>query len=135
MLTRDAAADGRFYYSVRTTGVYCRPSCPARTAKPENVRFHPNREDAEAAGFRPCRRCKPDQPSLREQHAEKVTEICRWLETAETEPSLAELAAIAELSAFHFHRIFKAITGLTPKAYATAQRGGQSGINWRKVSL
>jgi AraC family transcriptional regulator of adaptative response/methylated-DNA-[protein]-cysteine methyltransferase len=125
VLARDAAADGRFYYSVRTTGVYCRPSCPARTAKPENVRFHPNREDAEAAGFRPCRRCKPDQPSLREQHAEKVTEICRWLETAETEPSLAELAAIAELSAFHFHRIFKAITGLTPKAYATAQRSNR----------
>jgi len=122
VLARDPAADGSFFYSVKTTGVYCRPSCPARTAKPENVRFHLTREEAESAGFRPCRRCKPDQPSLREQYTDKVTEICRLLETAETEPSLAELAAIAGLSTFHFHRIFKAITGLTPKAYAAAQR-------------
>lgn len=125
VLARDPAADGRFFYSVETTGVYCRPSCRARTAKPEHVQFHRSRDEAEAAGFRPCRRCKPDQPSLREQHAAKVTEICRLLETAETEPSLAELAAIAGLSAFHFHRIFKAVTGLTPKAYAAAQRGNR----------
>lgn len=122
VLERDAAADAHFFYSVQTTGVYCRPSCPARSPKPENVQFHLSRDDAEAAGFRPCRRCKPDQPYLREQHAVKVTEICRLLETAENEPSLAELAAVAGLSAFHFHRTFKAITGLTPKAYAAAQR-------------
>ncbi len=122
VLARDINADGKFYYSVKTTGVYCRPSCPSRTAKPENVLFHTSREEAETAGFRPCRRCKPDQPSLREQHADKVSDICRLLETAETESSLAELAAIAGLSTFHFHRVFKAITGLTPKAYATAQR-------------
>ncbi|MCG7757610.1 MAG: bifunctional DNA-binding transcriptional regulator/O6-methylguanine-DNA methyltransferase Ada [Nitrosomonas sp.] len=122
VLARDPAADGRFFYAVKTTGIYCRPSCPARTAKPENVQFHLTREEAESAGFRPCRRCKPDQPSLHEQHADKITEICRLLETAETEPSLAELAAIAGLSPFHFHRIFKAITGLTPKTYAAAQR-------------
>lgn len=122
VLTRDPAADGRFFYSVKTTGVYCRPSCPARTAKPENVRFHLSREDAETAGFRACLRCKPDQPSLRQQHTEKVAEICRLLETAETEPSLAELAAIAQLSIYHFHRVFKTIAGLTPKAYAAAQR-------------
>ena len=58
---RDPAADGRFYYSVRTTGVYCRPSCGARTPRPENVEFHATREDAERAGFRACRRCKPDR--------------------------------------------------------------------------
>lgn len=121
VLARDPAADGSFFYSVKTTGAYYRPSCPSRTAKPENVQFHLSRDEAEAAGFRPCRRCKPDQPSLREQHADKVTEICCLLETAETEPSLAELAAIAGLSSFHFHRIFKAITGLTPKAYVAAQ--------------
>jgi len=125
VLVRDRAADGSFFYSVKTTGVYCRPSCPARTAKPENVQFHLSRDEAEAAGFRPCRRCKPDQPALREQHADKVSEICRLLETAETEPSLAELAVIAGLSAFHFHRIFKAITGLTPKAYAAVQRSNR----------
>jgi len=125
VLARDHAADGSFFYSVKTTGVYCRPSCPARTAKPENVRFHLSRNEAEAAGFRPCRRCKPDQPALREQHADKVAEICRLLETAETEPSLNELATIAGLSTFHFHRLFKAITGLTPKAYAAAQRSNR----------
>jgi len=125
VLARDPAADGSFFYSVKTTGVYCRPSCPARTAKPENVQFYLSREEAEAAGFRPCRRCKPDQPALREQYADKVSEICRLLETAETEPSLTELAAIAGLSTFHFHRIFKAITGLTPKAYAAAQRSNR----------
>jgi AraC family transcriptional regulator of adaptative response/methylated-DNA-[protein]-cysteine methyltransferase len=116
------AADGQFYYSVKSTGVYCRPSCTARTAKPENVQFHLSREEAETASFRPCRRCNPYQPSLREQHAGKVTEICHLLETAENEPSLAELAAIAGPGFFHFHQIFKAITGLTPKAYAAAQR-------------
>ena len=97
VLARDRTADGHFYYSVKSTGVYCRPSCPARTAKRENVQFHLNREEAELAGFRPCRRCKPDQSSLREQHAEKVTEICRLLEAMECEPSLGELAAIAGL--------------------------------------
>lgn len=122
VLARDSAADSHFFYSVKTTGIYCRPSCPARTAKPENVQFHLSRDEAEAAGFRPCRRCKPDQPSLREQYADKVTKICRLLDTVETEPNLATLAAIAGLSAFHFHRIFKAITGLTPKAYAANQR-------------
>ncbi|SER71863.1 AraC family transcriptional regulator, regulatory protein of adaptative response / methylated-DNA-[protein]-cysteine methyltransferase [Nitrosomonas sp. Nm51] len=122
VLDRDHTADGHFYYSVKSTGVYCRPSCPTRAAKRENVRFHLNREEAELAGFRPCKRCKPGQPSLREQHIKKVTEICRLLETAECEPSLSELAAIAGLSPFYFHRIFRVITGLTPKAYATAQR-------------
>lgn len=60
LAARDAAADGAFFYSVRTTGVYCRPSCAARPARPENVAFHATTEDAEAAGFRPCKRCKPD---------------------------------------------------------------------------
>lgn len=125
VLDRNPAADGNFFYSVRTTGVYCRPSCPTRTARPENVQFHRSRDEAEAAGFRPCQRCKPDQLSLHEQHVEKVTRICRLLETVETEPNLAELSAIAGLSPFHFHRIFKAITGLTPKAYAVAQRNNR----------
>src|SRR6266446_5470808 len=67
--------DGKFYYSVATTGVYCRPSCAARLPRPENVRFHASRKDAEIAGFRPCKRCKPDQPSLVEQNAIKVAEV------------------------------------------------------------
>lgn len=125
VVARDASADGTFFYSVATTGVYCRPSCAARPARPENVRFHATRADAERAGFRPCKRCKPDQPPLSEQHADKVTQICRLIETAERVPSLAELAERAGLSPHHFHRVFKAITGLTPKAYADAHRDRQ----------
>ena len=122
VVARDAAADGKFYYSVKTTGVYCRPSCASRPARPENVAFHATRAAAERAGFRPCKRCKPDQPSLIEQHAAKVTEACRLIETAETAPSLETLANHAQLSVYHFHRVFKTITGLTPKAYAAAHR-------------
>jgi AraC family transcriptional regulator, regulatory protein of adaptative response / methylated-DNA-[protein]-cysteine methyltransferase len=103
--------------------VYCRPSCAARHARPENVRFHPTREDAETAGFRPCKRCKPDQPSLTEQHAGLVTEACRLLEASEDRLTLEELAHRAGMSVFHFHRVFKAITGVTPREYAAAHRG------------
>ncbi|HEY1589075.1 MAG TPA: bifunctional DNA-binding transcriptional regulator/O6-methylguanine-DNA methyltransferase Ada [Rhodanobacter sp.] len=120
--THDAHADGTFFYSVRTTGVYCRPSCGARPARPENVAFHATPAEAERAGFRPCKRCKPDQPSLPEQHVARVTEACRWIESAETEPTLEQLAKQAGLSTFHFHRVFKAVTGLTPKQYAVAHR-------------
>ena len=121
VLARDASADGRFVYSVRTTGVYCRPSCASRRARPENVEFHPSGEAAERAGFRPCRRCRPDRPSLTERHAAQVTQACRAIERAERVPSLASLAAGAGMSAWHFHRVFKAITGLTPRAYARAR--------------
>jgi AraC family transcriptional regulator of adaptative response/methylated-DNA-[protein]-cysteine methyltransferase len=119
---RDPEADGAFYYSVRTTGVYCRPSCAARLARPENVRFHATREDAEKAGFRPCKRCKPDQPPRIEQKAAKVTAACRIIEQAETAPVLEELAQRVGMSAYHFHRVFKQITGLTPREYAAAHR-------------
>jgi AraC family transcriptional regulator of adaptative response/methylated-DNA-[protein]-cysteine methyltransferase len=122
VLARDRQADGSFWYSVATTGVYCRPSCAARRARPENVRFHASREDAERAGFRPCRRCRPDQPDLHARHAALVAAACRLIERAETAPDLATLAADAGLSPFHFHRVFKAVTGLTPKADAAAHR-------------
>jgi len=122
IVARDAGADGSFWYSVVTTGVYCRPSCGSRRPKPENVRFHATREDAERAGFRACKRCKPDQAGLSEQHAALVTAACRWIEAEEKAPSLAELAKDAGLSPFHFHRVFKAVTGVTPKQYANAHR-------------
>ena len=123
IVARSATADGTFFYSVRTTGVYCRPSCPARVARPENVRFHSTRQEAEQAGFRPCKRCKPDQASLVEEHAAMVTEACRFIETSPAAPRLEELAGRAGVSSFYFHRVFRAITGLTPKAYAAAHRG------------
>lgn len=120
--TRDARADGTFYYSVKTTGVYCRPSCGARPARPENVAFHATRADAERAGFRPCKRCKPDQPSLAETNAAKITATCRLIEASSETPSLDALAAHAQMSVYHFHRLFKSITGVTPRAYAAAHR-------------
>jgi AraC family transcriptional regulator of adaptative response/methylated-DNA-[protein]-cysteine methyltransferase len=122
VVARDPAADGKFFYSVKTTGVYCRPSCAARPARPENVRFHATCADAEQAGFRPCKRCKPDQAPLLAQHAAKVARICRLIEDADTVPGLEELASRAGLSTYYFHRVFKAATGLTPKAYAAAHR-------------
>ncbi len=122
VVARDRAADGRFFYSVRTTGVYCRPSCAARLANPKNVSFHASTTDAEAAGFRPCKRCKPDQAPLEEQHAARIAAACRAIETAETMRPLAILAEGAGLSPHHFHRIFKAITGVTPRDYAAAHR-------------
>ncbi|WCS28232.1 bifunctional DNA-binding transcriptional regulator/O6-methylguanine-DNA methyltransferase Ada [Methylobacterium sp. NMS14P] len=122
LAARDARADGTFVYAVRTTGVYCRPSCAARAARPENVSFHRTCAEAEAAGFRPCRRCRPDEPALAERRAEAVARACRLIETAETMPSLAALARAAGLSAYHFHRVFKDATGVTPGAYAAAHR-------------
>ena len=122
VVARDRRADGTFYYSVRTTGVYCRPSCGARLAKPENVRFHATTAAAERAGFRPCRRCKPDQPALEKRQAALVARACRVMETAASTPNLAALAKGAGLSRHHFHRVFKAVTGLTPRAYAAAHR-------------
>lgn len=119
---RDQSADGHFYYSVDTTGVYCRPSCPARRPRQENVRFHPSGEAAERAGFRPCKRCRPDQAALREEWAAAVARACRSIEAAEETPTLADLASAAGMSRFHFHRVFRSVTGVTPKGYVDAWR-------------
>ena len=127
---RDAAADGAFWYSVRSTGVYCRPSCGSRPALRHNVAFHDSCAAAEAAGFRPCLRCKPDQPPLAERQAAIVAQACRIIDSAEQAPDLDSLAEAVGVSRFHFHRMFKAQTGITPKAYAAAQRAKrmQSGL-------
>lgn len=125
LTARDAAADGTFVYSVRSTGVYCRPSCPSRQARRENVAFHANCAEAERAGFRPCKRCRPDQAGQAERHADAVARACRLIETSEVLPSLDRLAGAAGLSAFHFHRVFKKVTGVTPKAYASQHRAAR----------
>lgn len=122
VVARERRADGTFCYSVQTTGVYCRPSCGSRRANPKNVRFHHTAADAERAGFRPCRRCRPDRAPLERIHARKVADICRAIEAADTMPSLAGLARQAGLSPYHFHRVFKTVTGVTPRAYAAAHR-------------
>jgi AraC family transcriptional regulator of adaptative response/methylated-DNA-[protein]-cysteine methyltransferase len=122
IVARDSEADGKFFYSVKTTGIYCRPSCAARLPRPENISFYKTRGNAEKAGFRPCKRCKPDQPSLMKQHAAKVTRACRIIEEAETALGLEELAERVGVSPYYFHRMFKRITGLTPREYAVAYR-------------
>jgi len=122
IVARDKTADGQLWYSVSTTGVYCRPSCPSRTANPENVQLHDSLERARATGFRPCRRCNPDGPSVESEHAAMVAKVCRLIEESEEEPPLEKLAGAAGLSPGYFHRVFKAATGLTPKNYAAAHR-------------
>lgn len=122
VVARDRSADGQFWYSVATTGVYCRPSCPSRTANPKNVTLHDTLAAAKATGFRPCKRCKPDGKSLEAENAALVAKACRLIEESEEAPSLAELACAVGLSVSYFHRIFKASTGLTPKDYVAARQ-------------
>lgn len=125
LVARDKHADGEFWYSVATTGVYCRPSCPSRLARPENVQLHASAEAAQAAGFRPCLRCNPNGLSIDAANAAIVTKACRLIDAAAEAPSLADLADAVELSPHYFHRLFKKATGLTPKAYADAGRSAR----------
>ena len=122
IVSRDKAADGRLWYSVSTTGVYCRPSCPSRAANPKNVTLHDSLESARATGFRPCKRCNPGGPSLEGENAALVAHACRIIEGSEEPPSLEALAQAVGRSASYFHRVFKAATGVTPKDYAAADR-------------
>ena len=122
VLARDSRADGGFVFSVATTGIYCRPGCAARTPNPRNVAFHADAAAAEAAGFRACKRCRPNEAPLGQRQAALVAAACRRIEAAEEALSLGELADGAGLSPHHFHRMFKAITGLTPKGYGDAHR-------------
>ncbi len=120
VVARDVNAG--FFYSVRTTGVYCRPCCATRLARPENVQFHDTCADAEQAGFRACKRCKPNEVSLHERNVERIAQVCRRIESSEETLNLKQLAASAGMSTFHFHRTFKSLTGLTPSEYAAANR-------------
>ena len=125
IVARDRTADGMLWYSVATTGVYCRPSCSSRTANPGNVGLHDTLQAAQATGCRPCKRCNPDGPSPDAVNAAIIAKACRLIEQAEDAPSLTELAAAAGMSTGHFHRLFKAATGVTPKAFATARRASR----------
>lgn len=119
---RDAACDGQFVFAVRSTGIYCRPSCPARRPLRRHVGFHADAQSAEAAGFRPCKRCSPRGASPAERLDELVAAACRLLAEQEQTPTLDQLAARIGLSPSHLARAFKARTGLTPKAWADARR-------------
>ena len=123
--SRDAGADGSFVYTVLTTGIYCRPSCPSRQARPENVAFYDSPKAAEKAGYRACKRCKPNELSVDQQQAAIVARLCRALEAPDDLPDSRRLAELSGWSLYHMQRTFKKITGLTPKAYAAAFRAKQ----------
>ena len=114
--------DGEFVYAVRTTGVYCRPGCASRLPRRDNVAFYADPAAAEAAGFRPCKRCRPNEASAGERHIAAVGRACDLIRGRESLPSLAELADAAGISRFHFHRVFKQITGATPREWGEAHR-------------
>ncbi len=119
---RDPAFEGAFVYCVKTTGVYCRPTCASRLPNPQNVVFHPTWVPAEKAGFRACRRCRPNEAGRSAIHAALVTAACRRIAASDAPVALDALAAAAGMSPFHFHRVFKSVTGLTPKAFGAAHR-------------
>ncbi|MCP4320006.1 MAG: bifunctional DNA-binding transcriptional regulator/O6-methylguanine-DNA methyltransferase Ada [Hyphomicrobiales bacterium] len=122
---RDGRADGQFVFAVGTTGIYCRPSCSSRAALRKNVTFYDHAQQAEEAGYRACKRCKPHDQGPARERAEMVAAACRMIEESEEPPSLDELAQKAGISRFYFHRVFKEITGITPKAYAAECRAAR----------
>ncbi|TDV72844.1 bifunctional DNA-binding transcriptional regulator/O6-methylguanine-DNA methyltransferase Ada [Pseudomonas sp. LP_7_YM] len=122
VLARDPTADAQFVYAVRTTGIYCRPGSASRLPHPQNVVLFDTAEQAEAAGYRPSKRATADQTRLSTQHAHLVARACRHIVDAEHLPGLKELAGPSGMSPWHFHRVFKTVTGLTPKAWANAHR-------------
>src|SRR6266481_9644637 len=124
---RDASEDGKFLYGVRTTGVYCRPGCTSRLPLRRNTVFFETTAAAEAAGLRPCKRCRPTEASSASRHVAAIERACGLLRISETMPTLAELADTAAISRFHFHRVFKQITGVTPREYARSHRFGRLG--------
>lgn len=118
----DPAADGEFYYAVITTGVYCRPSCPSRLPNRINVEYFMTSSQAEAAGYRACKRCNPTADSKNLQVERKIIHACRLIENSETFLRLDELAKQVGLSPYHFHRLFRKIIGVTPKQYAARNK-------------
>ncbi|GBQ21221.1 O6-methylguanine-DNA methyltransferase [Gluconacetobacter sacchari DSM 12717] len=125
IVKRDRKADGRFWYSVITTRIYCRPSCPSRLARPDNMRLHDTIEAARASGARPCRRCDPDAASPEARGNARIVRACRLIEAGDAPPTLAALARQIGLSPGHFQRVFKSVTGLSPRQYAEACRSGR----------
>lgn len=119
---RDPQAEGHFVYGVKTTGIYCRPTCAARRPKPDNIVFFKDKIEAEAAGYRPCKRCKPDALSPTALQSQTIAQACQLIEQSESALSLVELATAVGLSTSHFHRLFKTYVGITPKQYAIALR-------------
>ena len=119
---RNAGRDGEFVFGVTTTGVYCRPSCPARRPRRESVVIFSSGGDARTSGFRACKRCTPDGPSIAERSAITVQTVCREIESARRPPKLADLARLVSLSPSRLHQVFREALGVTPWAYASSVR-------------
>lgn len=119
---RDRRADGKFVYAVVTTKIYCRPSCSSRRPRRENVQFFKEVGSAGAAGFRACLRCTPSGPSQQQRQAALIASVCRRIDRSLETPSLEELADEVGLSPFYLHRLFKRLTGMTPRGYAAARK-------------
>src|SRR5688572_16568395 len=119
---KDAKAEGQFVYAVRTTGVFCRPNCAAKLALRQNVVFFESCAEAERAGFRACKRCRPHGESQTERETETVNQACQKIQKADGFVRLAELAEGVGLSRFHFQRVFKKVLGVSPRQYALALR-------------
>jgi AraC family transcriptional regulator, regulatory protein of adaptative response / methylated-DNA-[protein]-cysteine methyltransferase len=122
VVSRDGNAAATFYYGVRTTGVFCRPGCASRLPRRDNVEFFDSCRDAERAGYRPCRRCRPGTASRKEKMTALMVSVCRAIEQADMDMPLSELAGRTHLSPGHLHRLFKKIVGVTPKQYAALTR-------------
>jgi AraC family transcriptional regulator, regulatory protein of adaptative response / methylated-DNA-[protein]-cysteine methyltransferase len=125
IVQRSPNSDGTFFYGVKTTGIYCRPICSSRQPKQANVVFFDNFNEAEAAGFRPCKRCSPRSISPQQQQSEIIAKVCQQIAESDKPLSLAAMAQIAGLSSHHFHRVFKEIVGVTPKQYVSTQRANR----------
>ena len=126
LAARDASADGTFVYGVTSTGVYCRPSCPSRRPRADRVRFFDTTTDARQAGFRACKRCRPDTVGLAQPGVEAVRRASAYLAVhADQSVTLSHLARVAAMSPYHLQRRFKAIVGLSPREYQAAVRAGR----------
>lgn len=123
---RDPTAEGRFWCSVVTTGVYCRPTCPARHARPENIRLHETLAEARATGFRPCGRCRPEEPSTADRHRALIETACRLID-AGAPRAPEDLTRATGLCASQFYKLFRRFTGTTPSGWA---RRAQVGSTW-----
>jgi AraC family transcriptional regulator, regulatory protein of adaptative response / methylated-DNA-[protein]-cysteine methyltransferase len=134
VLRKDATLDGQYLFAVKTTGIYCRPSCPSRTPKRSNVSFFISSEQARLAGFRACLRCAPDGLSKREQQTQAILQACRIIDESEEKISLSSLASRVALSPHHFHRVFKEVTGVTPQDYFKARQIAQIGQSIKSTS-
>jgi AraC family transcriptional regulator of adaptative response/methylated-DNA-[protein]-cysteine methyltransferase len=122
VVDRENSADGCFYYAVKTTGIFCRPSCSSKLPNCENVEYFLSCQEAQASGYRACKKCRPTGTSVKEETEQKIIKACRIIENSNAVPKLVDLAKKVGLSSYHFHRLFRKYVGVTPKQFASIHR-------------